>query len=76
MGNVEGLLPEPSLLKKFNKSSFPDDDFLEILSTGRNAFAPGLNAIPYKVYKNCSKITKFLFKNFQACFKRCEIPIQ
>ena len=44
--------------------------------THRNASAPGLNGIPYKVYKKCSKITKFLFKIFQACFKRCEIPIQ
>ena len=31
---------------------------------------------PYKVYKKCSKISKVLFKIFQVCFKRCEIPIQ
>ena len=75
-GNLEDLSPEPSLLKKFNKSSFSYNDFLEILLTRRNASAPGLNGIPYKVYKKCSKISKFLFKIFQACFKRCEIPIQ
>ena len=76
LGNLEGLPPEPSLLKRFNKGSFSYDDFFKILSTRRNASAPGLNGIPYKVYKKCSKINKFLFKIFQACFKRCEIPIQ
>ena len=43
--------------------------YLHILS-------PGLNGIPYKVYKKYPRISKFLFKVFQACFKRCEIPIQ
>ena len=76
LGNLEDLPPEPSLLKKFNKSSFSYNDFLEILLTRRNASAPGLNGIPSKVYKKCSKISKFLFKIFQACFKRCEVPIQ
>ena len=76
LGNLEDLPPEPSLLKKFSKSSFSYHDFLEILLTRRNASAPGLNGIPYKVYKKCSKISKFLFKIFQACFKRCEISIQ
>ena len=42
----------------------------------KNFSAPGLNGIPYKVYKKCPKIRKFLFKIFQTCFKRCEIPIQ
>ena len=76
MGNLEGLPPEPFLLKKFNNSCFSDNDFLEILSSRRNASAPGLNGIPNKVYKRCPRISKFLFKIFQACFKRCEIPIQ
>ena len=50
--------------------------FFAILATRRNASAPGLNGIPYKVYKKCPKTSKFLFKIFQACFKRCQIPIQ
>ena len=52
LGNLEGLPSEPLLLKKFNKSCFSYDDFLDILSSLRNASAPGLNGIPYKVYKN------------------------
>ena len=63
-------------MKKINKSSFPCNDFFEILLTRRNASPPGLNGIPYKVYKKCSKISKFLFKILQAGFKRFEILIQ
>ena len=78
LDNLEDLPPEPSLLKKVNKIFLEIflKVFLEILLTRRNASAPGINGIPYKVYKRCSKISKFLFKIFQACFKRCEIPIQ
>ena len=68
LGNLEGLPPEPPLLKKFNKSSFSYDDFFAIMATGRSASAPGLNDIPYKVYKKCPKTSKFLFKIFQASF--------
>ena len=74
--NLGDLPPKPSLLKKFNKSSFSSNEFFEILLARRDASAPGLNGIPYKVYKKCSKISKFLFKIFKACFKRYEIPIQ
>ena len=76
LGNLEGLPPERPFLNEFNKSCFSFDDFFEILSSRRNASAPDLNGIPYKVYKKCPKISKFLFKIFQTCFKRCEIPIQ
>ena len=73
---MDGLPPDPPFLKKFIKSSFSYDDFFAILATRRNASAPGLNGIPYKVYKKCPKTSQFLFKIFHACFKRCEIPIQ
>ena len=76
LGNLEGLPPEPLLLEKFNKRRFSFDDFFEILSSHRHASAPGLNGIPRKVYKKCPKISKFLFKNFKTCFKRCKIPTQ
>ena len=56
--DLEGLPPELLLLKKINKSCFYFD-FFEILSSRRNASAPGLNSIPYKVYKKWLKISKF-----------------
>ena len=75
LGNLD-LSSEPSLFKKINKSSFSYDDFLEIFLAHRNAFATGLNGIPYKIHKKCSKKTKCLFKVIQACSKRCEIRIE
>ena len=48
--------------------------FFEVLSTQRNASAPGLNGIPYKVFRKLSKISKFIFKIFQACLKYMKLP--
>ena len=66
--NLESLPAGPLLLKKFNKICFNYDDFLEILSSSRNAPAPSLNGITYKVHKKSPKISRFLFRIFQACF--------
>ena len=74
LGNLDDLPPKPSLLKKFNKSSFSYKDFFEILLTPRNASAPDLNGIPYKVYKKCAKISKFLFKFFKLVLKDVKFP--
>ena len=74
LGNLEGLPPEPPLLKKFNKSSFSYDDFFVILATRRNASAPGLNGIPYKVYKKCPKKKPISFQNFSCLFQKVRNP--
>ena len=60
--DLEGLPDKPPLLKPFPTDCFSFEDFFQILSRGRHASAPGLNGIPYKVYKKCPKINKFLFK--------------
>ena len=52
----EGLPDKPPLLKPFPVNCFSFEDFFQILSTRRNASAPGLNGIPYKAYKKCPKI--------------------
>ena len=56
LDELEGLPPQPQVIKMFQKSCFSYDDFLNLLSSHRNASAPGLNGIPYKVYKKCSKL--------------------
>ena len=38
--------------------------------------SPGLNGIPYKVYKKCPKINKFPFKFFLSCMNKGIIPLQ
>ena len=52
LDELEGLPPHPPLKKNSSKSALSYDDFLTILSKCRNASTPGINAIPYKVYKN------------------------
>ena len=69
LADLEGLPDKPPLLKPFPTNCFSFEDFFQILSTRRNASAPGLNGIPYKVYKKCPKINKFLFKFFLSCIR-------
>ena len=61
LGELEYLPPQPQVIQMFKKCCFFYDDFLNLLSSRRKASAPGLNSIPYKVYKKCSKVSKFLF---------------
>ena len=71
-----GLPDKPPLQKSFPTNYFSFEQFFQILSTRRNASAPGLNGIPYKVYKKCPKINKFLFKIFLSCMNKGIIPLQ
>ena len=75
LADLEGLPDKPPLLKQFPTNCFSFEDFLQILSTRWNASAPGLNGIPYKVYKKCPKINRFLFKFFLSCMNNCIIPL-
>ena len=57
---LEGLPSSPNVKVPFSSKSLSFDGFSAILVTRRNASCPGLNAIPYKVYKQCTQIRKFL----------------
>ena len=72
---LDGLPPAPALCHEFNSSNFKFEDFTEILNSRRNASSPGLNMIPYKVYKKCHRITSCLFKIFQSSLKVSVIPV-
>ena len=77
LADLEGLPDKPALLKSFPTNCISFEDLFQIRSTQRNASAPGLNGIPYKVYKKCPKINKFLFKFFFSCVnKGIIIPLQ
>ena len=60
----------------FKKGCFSYNDFLNLLPSCRNASAPGLNGISYKVYKKYSKLSKFLFQIFKCAFSKGEILLQ
>ncbi|XP_057299099.1 uncharacterized protein LOC130629774 [Hydractinia symbiolongicarpus] len=73
---LPGLPPPPQIKKAFSATSFKFSDFASVLYTRRNASAPGLNGISYKVYKKCTKISSFLFNVFKCCLKNCVVPLQ
>ena len=76
MKNKIVFVPQPSLKKIFSKSALSYDNFLTILLICRNASAPGINAIPYKVYKKYPKSSKYLLGNFKCSFNKCETPLE
>ena len=59
LDDLEGLPPTPSITKPFSLNTFKYEEFYRIVSTRRNASAPGLNGIPYKVYKKCTNICAY-----------------
>ena len=73
---LEGLPPAPECNSLFNNSSLKIEDLVSLLNTRRNGSSPGINGIPYKVYKKCPKIMSFLFKIFKSCVKLSLVPIQ
>ena len=70
LADLEGLCGKPPLLTPFPTNCFLYQDFLQILSTRRNASAPGFNGIPCKVYEKCSKLNKFFLKFFLSCINK------
>ena len=59
--DLEGLPPAPSPDFHFDNSSLKLEDFVSLLHTRRNGSSPGINGIPYKVYKKCPQIMSHLF---------------
>ena len=72
----EGLPSAPELKFDFISSSFDIEDFHNVIQSRRNGSSPGINMIPYKVYKKCPQISSFLFKIFQSVLKVAKVPIQ
>ena len=73
---LDGLPPDPEVQVPFVCKPFCYDDFEKLLLTRRNKSSPGINGIPYKVYKKCTQISSFLFKIFSSCQKHSLVPLQ
>ena len=73
---LHGLPPCPPISFPFVSKHLTFSEFSKILNSRRNGSAPGINMIPYKVYKFCSSLRDFLFRLIVSCFKNCVVPIQ
>ena len=74
--HLEGLPADPVIKTPFICKHFDFNDFQKILLSRRNKSSPGLNAVPYKVYKKCTQVSSFLFKIFASCLKHEIVPLQ
>ena len=73
---LEGLSSSPNFKFPISSKSRGFDGFSQVLATRRNTSCPGINVIPYKVYKQCTQIRKFLFNIFCSCLKHSVVPSQ
>lgn len=73
---LNGLPCAPELKFDFISSNFSYDEFSNVIHSRRNGSSPGINMIPYKVYKKCPQISSFLFKICQSVLKVANVPVQ
>ena len=72
---LDGLPNKPNVKYKFNGSKFKRKDYNKLISSRRNGSAPGLNKIPYKVYKKCPLLADFLFEIILTIQRTGNVPI-
>ena len=75
LGSLPGLPDAPLPSIPFDESKFRFSDFKYILRKTRNASRPGHNQIPYKVYKKCPELAKYLFGLFISVLKSGSTPL-
>ena len=76
LGPLPGLPDAPLPTAAFDEGKFKFSDFKYILRKTRNASRPGHNQIPYKVYKKCPELAKYLFGLFLSVLKSRSTPLQ
>ena len=73
---LEGLPPVKKTKTSFPTGSLRFPEFTSLLKTRRNASAPGLNMVPYKVYKACEHLARYLFNILLSVSSTQVIPVQ
>ena len=72
----DGLPLAPPVCKSVTSENFSFSEFIKVLNSRWNGSVPGINMIPYKVYKLCLNICVYLFCLFKSCLKNCVVPVQ
>jgi len=71
---LEGLPRPPRPKTPFRVGCITDREFGHVLRKKKNGSAPGMNGIPYTVYKRCPRVATVLLNIFRAVWERREIP--
>ena len=72
---LEGLPDPPPIKHKFSSTFVSFDKFRDYLRKCSSGSSPGLNMIPYKVYKQCTELSFYLFNILRSCYKAKFVPI-
>ena len=73
---LDGLPDPPSVKVKFDTSPFSTEEFNAVIRSRRNGSRPGPNLTPYKVYKKCPDIAKYLYQLCLDCLRLQRVPVQ
>ena len=72
---LEGLPDPPHIRHKFSGGFVSRDDFNNYVHKRSNSSAPGINMVPYKVYKACDDLSRYLYYILLSCFRSKHVPI-
>ncbi|VDI21700.1 Hypothetical predicted protein [Mytilus galloprovincialis] len=67
---IDQLIHPEDLEQAFDESPTKLKEVVDVIKKGRAASAPSPNVVPYKVYKNCQRITKRLWKLIRVIWRR------
>ena len=74
--HLDGLPDPPPVNVKFDTSPFSTEEFNAVIRSRRNGSRPGPNQTPYKVYKKCPDIAKYLHHLCLDCLRLQRVPVQ
>ena len=76
LGDLQGLPNLPEVKTCFNEKPLHRSLLNSIVKHKRNASRPGVNGIPYKVYKKCPNITNALFGIMKRVSQSGVVPLK
>jgi len=74
MPDIHGLVRPTRPGIEFDISEPKFTEVESFIMKARSASAPGPNGIPYKVYKKCGKLRKFLWRLLKVVWRKEEVP--
>jgi hypothetical protein len=73
LGECRGLLQPEEPTVDFDMAELRWKEVDDVIKKARAASAPGPNGIPYRVYKNCPKLAKRLWKILKVAWRRGQV---
>jgi len=75
LGELPGLPEVPESVGSLSNKAFSFMHFMRVLKKKKSASQPGPNKIPYRVYKSCPQLARFLHRILNEVFRGERIPL-